>query len=55
MTLKICHRRVTEELIFQIEGSTKYMILNSPGVMLLNIKDCEKQETLHSSSLFNSN
>lgn len=36
--------RVTDKLIFQTEESTKYMILNSPGVMLLNIKDCENQD-----------
>lgn len=27
-------RKVIEKLLFQTEGSTKYMILNSPGVIL---------------------
>lgn len=47
-------RKVTEKLLFQTERSTKYMIVNSPGVMLPNIKDCEKQEMLQSCSLYNS-
>lgn len=41
-------RRVIENLIFQTEASTKYMILNSSGVMLINMEDCEKQVMLQS-------
>lgn len=44
---------VIEKLTFPGERSTNYV--NSSGVMFLNIKDCEKQEMLQSSSLCNSN
>lgn len=42
-----------KNLTFPGERSTNYV--NSSGVMFLNIKDCEKQEMLQSSSLCNSN
>lgn len=40
-----------------ISGWKKYKLyyVNSSGVMFLNMKDCEKQEMLQSSSLCNSN
>lgn len=44
ITLKICAWEGLLMNISQTEGSTNYMILNSPGWMLLNIKDCENQD-----------